>query len=116
MEKASDGYRGLGIPKPNYKKLKAKWKRELQKKDVEFQSSIPPNAICAVAGSVDACQGQLIRHHLIGRRNMKERFNEENSLILCTKHHLWIHSLSAKRFEELTGINPKNLTNKDNNL
>jgi hypothetical protein len=115
MEKASDGYRGLGIPKPNYKKLKAKWKRQLRKKDVEFQASIPDNALCVAAGK-SQCVGSLIRHHLLRRRNMKERFNEENSLILCTKHHLWIHSLSAKRFEELTGINPKNLTNKDNNL
>jgi len=83
----------LGIPKNPSKKRK----REIKKKDKEFQQSIPEDAVC-VAGQ--DCMGQLIAHHVRRRRHMDTRWDEENSIILCVKHHSELHQIGEKTFHQ----------------
>ncbi len=91
---------GVPLPKINYRKQKAKLKRELKKKDREFQS-IPEDAICAVALSgkiIEQCVGDIAKHHIIRRRNKELRHSEENTLLLCTLHHGILHAGGEKTF------------------
>ena len=101
MKKLQIGFStGVPLPKINYKKQKAKLKRDLRKKDREFQS-IPEDAICVVALNgkiIDQCVGDIVKHHIIRRRNMELRHKEENTLLLCTGHHGILHGGGEKTF------------------
>lgn len=97
MKKALNGFStGIPIPKPSVKKNRSRRKRELKKKDKQFQESVPEDATC-IAGlkglemnieNMHPCVGSIVRHHLIGRRNIDTRHQEGNSLLLCTYHHI----------------------------
>lgn len=79
------------IPRPQKKdRLGIKRRREIKKKDREFQENILPSATCLVAGK-SPCFGPLQKHHIVRRRNMDTRWDEKNAMILCWEHHLEIH-------------------------
>ena len=102
MKKSTTGFStGIPLPKINYRKQKAKLKRDLRKKDKQFQESIPEGASCAVAkiAGTQKCVGSLTRHHLVKRRFLQERHKESNSLILCHYHHIEdLHRHGEKTF------------------
>jgi hypothetical protein len=72
-------------------------RREIRRKDREFQASIPENACCAVG---KGCVGQLVKHHLRRRRYLASRWDDKNAMILCFWHHQVLHQLGENRFLE----------------
>lgn len=78
------------IPDPIKKR-----KRDIRKKDRAFQSS-GENHWCAVGHYSE----QTCWHHLRGRRHMDTRWDTDNAIRLCLRHHNDIHTLGESTFKE----------------
>lgn len=91
-------------PKPKPKRSERpnlKLRREIKRRDREFQEALPPGSVCAVG--VD-CFGRLCKHHLMRRRHVATRHDDRNAIILCQKHHSEGHAIGPSRFREKYGI------------
>jgi 5-methylcytosine-specific restriction endonuclease McrA len=90
------------MPKgPTAKQQRDRRRRERRKLDRAFQEAIPPNARCLIAST---CLGPLVRHHIRRRRYRSSRWTEENSIILCGKHHSELHSYGEPKFAAKYGL------------
>ena len=101
MKKASGFSTGTQMLKKDYKKQMKMRKDVVKERDRKFQESIPKDAVCAVG---HGCMGTLIRHHVRGRRHIKERWDVGNSVILCVSHHTELHKIGQKTFMKKYGI------------
>lgn len=50
------------------------------------------------------CLGDLCAHHIKRRRHLATRWDPENALILCVKHHSELHTIGEKTFRKKYGI------------
>ena len=86
----------LLFPKPQSKdRPNLRRKREIKKRDREYQKSLSPFARCVAN---NGCFGKCIKHHKKRRRFLNTRWNDQNALVLCISHHSEIHQIGEKTF------------------
>lgn len=79
------------IPKPNYRQERKRKQRAIKKADKEFQSDMPDRPICVCGHAIN--KNQAAKHHAIhSRKYMEYRYDDNNCVILCYRHHTEIHS------------------------
>ncbi len=88
------------LPKPKRKdRIGIKRRKEIKKLDKLFQN--------AEAGLCAACHQwseQRTKHHLLRRRDMDNRWNDDNTIILCARCHAEGHQIGSERFLALYGV------------
>lgn len=101
---------GILFPKPKTRKQQRdKRRREIKRKDREFQADMPPDARCLVANA--HCRGSLTKHHRVTRARIATRWTDAITWILCYFHHEEIERIEEKRFCEKYNLTPIPLPN-----
>lgn len=76
--------------KKSKKYIKKQERIELRKKDSEWSKKVRQNP-CMICGTWE----NLNAHHIIPRGNIELRWDIDNSLSLCAKHHRYSFDISA---------------------
>lgn len=96
-------------PKPNYKKQRAKIKREQRKRDLMTQTRGNPRNSFSQETEYVTCPGcgrtyeleQMARHHVIKRRNKEFRHDDRNLVDLCQSLcHVEVETIGNVAFAE----------------
>src|SRR5438105_3538079 len=89
----------VGYPKgPSQKQLREKRRRDLKRKDQDFQKNLAPWQKCIVGRE---CVGKVVKHHRLSRRFPETRHDDRIAAYLCIAHHTAWESMGHKRFYDL---------------
>jgi len=90
----------MKLPKPKKKVSKSYLKK---KADMLFSKHIRSIGVCEMAPFDNVkCGGVLQCAHIIGRANMRLRYDEKNALCLCSGHHVWYTHHPFEWFEKIS--------------
>lgn len=97
----------MHIPKPNAKAQRAARRRQIKKRDREFQSDgherstfdqTTEYVLCACGHTVE--RSQIAKHHVVRRKHMETRWDDAIAARLCWKHHAEAHTIGDVAFAE----------------